>query len=55
MSEQRITGVLKEPTGMSIGWAVVMIVLGFPAAFLPCQTSAGNRTHGRASGGNPRH
>jgi RNA polymerase sigma factor (sigma-70 family) len=41
MSEQSITDVFKEATGMSIGWAVVMIVLGFLAVFLPYQTGIG--------------
>lgn len=35
MAEQSITGALKEATGMSIGMAVIMIVLGFLAVFLP--------------------
>jgi uncharacterized membrane protein HdeD (DUF308 family) len=38
MTAQRTTDVLKEITGMSIGWAAVMIVLGFLAAFLPFAT-----------------
>ena len=41
MSDQSITGVFKEATGMSIGWAVVMIVLGFAAVFLPFATGIG--------------
>ena len=41
MSEQSMTDVFKEATGMSIGWAVVMIVLGFLAVFLPYQTGIG--------------
>lgn len=35
---QGITGAFKEATGMSIGWAVIMILLGFLAIFLPQQT-----------------
>jgi uncharacterized membrane protein HdeD (DUF308 family) len=35
VTEQSITGALKEATGMSIGMAVIMIVLGFLAVFLP--------------------
>jgi hypothetical protein len=35
MSGQSITEVFKEATGASIGWAVVMIVLGFVAVFMP--------------------
>lgn len=38
MTEQSVTGVFKEATGMSIGWAIVMIVLGFLAVFLPLTT-----------------
>ena len=41
MSEQSITNVFKEATGMSIGWSLVMIVLGFLAVFLPYQTGIG--------------
>jgi uncharacterized membrane protein HdeD (DUF308 family) len=41
MSAQSITGTLKEATGMSIGMAVVMIVLGFLAVFLPFATGIG--------------
>src|SRR5208282_3332049 len=38
MSEQGITGILKQATGMSIGLAVVMIALGFVAIFMPYPT-----------------
>ena len=38
MSEQSTTGVLKEVAGMSIGWAIVMIVLGFVAILTPFTT-----------------
>lgn len=38
MTEQNITDVFKEATGMSIGLAVVMILLGFLAVFLPFAT-----------------
>lgn len=38
MTEQSITDVFKEATGMSIGLAVVMILLGFLAVFLPFAT-----------------
>jgi len=38
MSEQSITDTLKQATGMSIGWAVVMIVLGFLAILMPLAT-----------------
>ena len=41
MTEQSITDVFKEATGMSIGWAIVMIVLGFLAVFLPLTTGLG--------------
>ena len=41
MSTQSITGTLKEATGMSIGMAVIMIVLGFLAVFLPFATGIG--------------
>jgi len=35
MTAQTTTDVFKEVTVMSIGWAIVMIVLGFLALFLP--------------------
>jgi len=38
MTERSITDVLKEATGMSIGWAVAMIVLGFLALYMPLTT-----------------
>ena len=38
MTGQSTTDVFKEATGMSIGWAVVMIALGFTALFLPFET-----------------
>jgi uncharacterized membrane protein HdeD (DUF308 family) len=38
MTEQSTTDILKEATGMSIGWAVIMTVLGFTAVFLPFAT-----------------
>jgi uncharacterized membrane protein HdeD (DUF308 family) len=41
MSEVSTTGVLKEAAGMSIGWAVVMIVLGFLAILVPFATGIG--------------
>jgi uncharacterized membrane protein HdeD (DUF308 family) len=41
MTGQRITDVFKEATGMSIGLAVVMILLGFLAVFLPFATGIG--------------
>jgi uncharacterized membrane protein HdeD (DUF308 family) len=41
MSGQSITEVFKEATGASIGWAVVMIVLGFVALFIPFAAGIG--------------
>ena len=41
MTSQNTTDALKEVTGMSIGWAVLMIVLGFLAVFLPFATGIG--------------
>jgi uncharacterized membrane protein HdeD (DUF308 family) len=41
MNGQSITQVFKEATGASIGWAVVMIVLGFAAVFLPFAAGIG--------------
>jgi uncharacterized membrane protein HdeD (DUF308 family) len=38
MSEQSTTDVLKEAAGMSIGWAIVMVVLGFVAILMPFTT-----------------
>lgn len=38
MSDQSVTGVLKEATGMSIGWAIVMLVLGVVAIAMPFAT-----------------
>jgi uncharacterized membrane protein HdeD (DUF308 family) len=41
MSAQSITGDIKEAAGMSMGLAVVMIVLGFLAILLPFATGIG--------------
>src|SRR5258706_12091403 len=41
MSELSTTGVLKEAAGMSIGWAIVMIALGFLAILMPFATGIG--------------
>ena len=41
MSEQSTTGVLKEAAGVSIGWAIVMVVLGFAAILMPLATGIG--------------
>ena len=41
MNGQSITQVFEEVTGASIGWAVVMIVLGFAAVFLPFAAGIG--------------
>jgi uncharacterized membrane protein HdeD (DUF308 family) len=41
MTTQSITGEIKEATGMSIGMAAVMIVLGFLAVLLPFATGIG--------------
>ena len=41
MSSQGTTDVLKEVAGISIGWALVMIALGFFAVFLPFATGIG--------------
>jgi uncharacterized membrane protein HdeD (DUF308 family) len=38
MNEQSTTNVLKEVAGMSIGWAIVMVVLGFLAILMPFTT-----------------
>jgi uncharacterized membrane protein HdeD (DUF308 family) len=38
MSGQSTTDVFKEATGMSIGWAIAMIVLGFLAILMPFTT-----------------
>src|SRR4029077_19192540 len=41
MTTQSFTDTIKEATGMSIGMAVVMIVLGFLAVVLPFATGIG--------------
>jgi uncharacterized membrane protein HdeD (DUF308 family) len=41
MNGQSTTGVLKQAAGMSIGWAIVMIVLGFLAILMPFATGIG--------------
>jgi uncharacterized membrane protein HdeD (DUF308 family) len=41
MSGQSTTDVFKEVTGVSIGWAVVTIVLGFLAVLMPFTTGIG--------------
>lgn len=41
MKGHRNTDVFKEVTGISIGWAVLMIVLGFLAVALPLATGIG--------------
>ena len=41
MKGQNITDVLKGVTGMSIGWAILMIVLGLLAVALPLATGIG--------------
>ena len=41
MNAHSTTDVFKEVTGMSIGWAVLMIVLGFLAVTLPLATGIG--------------
>jgi uncharacterized membrane protein HdeD (DUF308 family) len=38
MTGENTRGIFKEATGMSIGWAVVLIALGFTAVFLPFET-----------------
>src|SRR5580704_10285110 len=38
MNEQSTTGVLKQVAEMSIGWAIVMVVLGFLAILMPFTT-----------------
>lgn|SRR5208282_6757029 len=38
MSAQSTTDVLKEATGMSIGWAIAMIMLGLVAVLMPFAT-----------------
>jgi len=38
MAQQDTTDVLKEATGMSIGWAIVMIALGVLAVLMPFTT-----------------
>jgi|SRR5579863_1895172 len=41
MSAQSITDVFKEAAGMSMGWAIVMIVVGFLAILMPFATGIG--------------
>jgi len=41
MSTQSTTNIFKQAAGASIGWAVVMIVLGVLALFLPLATGIG--------------
>jgi uncharacterized membrane protein HdeD (DUF308 family) len=41
MNAQSTTGIFKQAAGASIGWGVVMIVLGFVALFLPLATGIG--------------
>ena len=41
MNGQSTTDVFKQATGMSIGWAIVMIVLGFLAVLMPFATGIG--------------
>jgi len=41
MNAQSTTGIFKEAAGASIGWGVVMIVLGVLALFLPLATGIG--------------
>jgi uncharacterized membrane protein HdeD (DUF308 family) len=41
MNEQSISSTLKGATGMSIGWALIMILLGFVAVILPMATGIG--------------
>ncbi|MGA8742246.1 MAG: HdeD family acid-resistance protein [Terracidiphilus sp.] len=41
MSTQSTTGIFKQAAGASIGWGVVMIVLGILALFLPLATGIG--------------
>lgn len=41
MSTQSTTGIFKEVAGASIGWGIVMILLGILALFLPLATGIG--------------
>ena len=41
MNGQSTSGVFKEAAGMSIGWSIVMIVLGFVAVLMPFATGIG--------------
>ncbi len=41
MNTQSATGIFKEAAGASIGWGVVMILLGILALFLPLATGIG--------------
>src|ERR1035441_6986457 len=41
MNAQSTTGIFKEAAGVSIGWSVVMILLGVLALFLPLATGIG--------------
>ena len=41
MTVQSTTDILKQATGMSVGWSIVMIVLGFLALLLPFATGVG--------------
>jgi uncharacterized membrane protein HdeD (DUF308 family) len=41
MTEQSTMGIFKQATGLSIGWGVIMILLGLLAVFLPYQTGIG--------------
>ena len=41
MSSQATTDIFKEAVGMSIGWSVIMILLGMLAIFLPLATGIG--------------
>ena len=38
MNDQSVKGVLKEATGMSIGWSILMLVLGVVAILMPFTT-----------------
>ena len=41
MATQSTTNVFKEAAGMSIGWAIAMVVLGFVAILMPVATGIG--------------
>jgi len=41
MNGQSTSGVFKEAAGMSIGWSIAMIVLGFVAVLMPFATGIG--------------